>query len=290
MTTIPPPIPDSHPPTAFVPPPGACDAHCHVFGPADRFPFAPDRRYTPPDAGVDDLMRLHARLGLERAVIVQASCHGTDHAALLDGLRRAEGRYAGVAMIDEATPDAELDELHEAGVRGTRVNFVAHLGGAPDAHALERIVARAAERGWHLDLHLDATDVAGYAPLLALLPCPYIIDHMGRVDAAAGLDQEPFRVLLGLLRDDDRCWVKLSCAERVTAGGPPPYDDVVPFAQALIAAAPDRLLWGTDWPHPNVRHMPDDGDLLDLLAALAPDDTVRHRILVDNPARLYELG
>jgi len=261
-----------------------------VFGPADRFPFAPGRRYTPPDAGVEDLARLHARLGLDRAVIVQASCHGTDHAALLDALRRGAGRYAGVAMIDEATTDDELDELHAAGVRGTRMNFVAHLGGAPTADAVERIVARAAERDWHVVLHLDAADLARYAPLLALLPCPYVIDHMGRIDATAGLDQEPFRALLALLHRGDRCWVKLSGAERLTAAGPPPYDDVVPFAQALIAAAPDRVLWGTDWPHPNVRHMPDDGDLVDLLAAFAPDEDVRHRILVDNPARLYDFA
>jgi 2-pyrone-4,6-dicarboxylate lactonase len=290
VRTIPPPHPDPHPPTAFRPPPGACDAHCHVFGPADRFPFAPGRRYTPPDAGVEDLARLHARLGLDRAVIVQASCHGTDHAALLDALRRGAGRYAGVAMIDEATTDDELDELHAAGVRGTRMNFVAHLGGAPTADAVERIVARAAERDWHVVLHLDAADLARYAPLLALLPCPYVIDHMGRIDATAGLDQEPFRALLALLHRGDRCWVKLSGAERLTAAGPPPYDDVVPFAQALIAAAPDRVLWGTDWPHPNVRHMPDDGDLVDLLAAFAPDEDVRHRILVDNPARLYDFA
>ncbi len=290
MRTIPPPHPDPHPPTAFRPPPGACDAHCHVFGPADRFPFAAGRRYTPPDAGVEDLARLHARLGFDRAVIVQASCHGTDHAALLDALRRGEGRYAGVAMIDEATTDAELDELHAAGVRGTRMNFVAHLGGAPTASAVERIVARAAERDWHVVLHLDAADLARYAPLLALLPCPYAIDHMGRIDATAGLDQEPFRALLALLHQGDRCWVKLSGAERLTAAGPPPYDDVVPFAKALIAAAPDRVLWGTDWPHPNVRHMPDDGDLVDLLAAFVPDEDVRHRILVDNPARLYDFA
>jgi len=261
-----------------------------VFGPADRFPFAAGRSYTPPDAGVEDLARLHGRLGLDRAVIVQASCHGTDNAALLDALRRGEGRYAGVAMIDEATTDAELDELHAAGVRGTRMNFVAHLGGAPTASAVERIVARAAERDWHVVLHLDAADLARYAPLLALLPCPYVIDHMGRIDATAGLDQAPFRALLSLLHQGDRCWVKLSGAERLTAAGPPPYDDVVPFAQALIAAAPDRVLWGTDWPHPNVRHMPDDGDLVDLLAAFAPDEDVRHRILVDNPARLYDFA
>jgi predicted TIM-barrel fold metal-dependent hydrolase len=287
--TIAPPHPDPHPPRAFVPPPGACDAHCHVFGPAGRFPFSPGRSYTPPDAGVDDLARLHARLGVSRAVLVQASCHGTDNAALLDALRRAGGRYAGVAMIDDATTDAELDELHAAGVRGTRVNFVAHLGGAPDLAAFERTVARVAPRGWHVVLHFDATDLPTHAALLDRLPCPYVIDHMARVDATAGLDQAPFQALLRLL-GDERCWVKVSGAERLTATGPPPYDDVVPYARALIEAAPDRVLWGTDWPHPNVRHMPDDGDLVDLVAEFAPDETTRHRLLVHNPARLYDFA
>ena len=285
--TIPPPHPDPHPPGAFTPPPGACDAHCHVFGPADRFPFSPGRSYTPPDAGIDDLARLRRRLGLSRAVLVQASCHGTDNAALADALRRGRGRYAGVAMIDDATSDGELEELHECGVRGTRVNFVAHLGGAPDLAAFERTVARVAPRGWHVVLHFDAADLPTYADLLDGLPCPYVIDHMARVDAAAGLDQEPFQALLRLM-DDERCWVKVSGAERLTAAGAPPYDDVVPFARALIDAAPDRILWGTDWPHPNVRHMPDDGDLLDLLADFAPDEATRDRILVDNPARLHQ--
>jgi predicted TIM-barrel fold metal-dependent hydrolase len=287
--TIAAPHPDPHPPRAFTPPAGACDAHCHVFGPADRFPFAPDRRYTPPDAGSEDLARLHRRLGLSRAVVVQASCHGTDNAALLDALRRGDGRRAGVAMIGDAASDAELDELHEAGVRGARVNFVAHLGGAPDRAGVERTAARLADRGWHLVCHFDAADLATWSPLLDRLPCPYVIDHMGRVDAAAGVDQPPFRALLTLAADD-RCWIKLSGADRLTADGPPPYDDVVPFARALIAAAPDRLLWGTDWPHPNVRHMPDDGDLVDLLAAFAPDEATRDRILVDNPARLYDFA
>jgi 2-pyrone-4,6-dicarboxylate lactonase len=287
--TIAPPHPDPHPPRAFTPPAGACDAHCHVFGPAARFPFAPDRRYTPPDAGVEDLVRLHDRLGLSRAVIVQASCHGTDNAALLDALRRGGGRHAGVAMIGDATSDAELDELHAAGVRGARVNFVAHLGGAPDPAGVERTAARLAERGWHLVCHFDAADLAAWAPVLDRLPCPYVIDHMGRVDAGAGVDQPPFRALLALAVDE-RCWVKLSGADRLTEGGPPPYDDVVPFARALIAAAPDRVLWGTDWPHPNVRHMPDDGDLVDLLAEFAPDEPTRNLILVDNPARLYDFA
>ncbi|HZA00281.1 MAG TPA: amidohydrolase family protein, partial [Acidimicrobiales bacterium] len=280
---------DPHPPTAFTPPPGACDAHCHVFGPADRFPFSPDRRYTPPDAGVDDLDRLQARLGLSRAVLVQASCHGTDNTAMVDALRRGRGRYAGVAMVDDAVTDAELDELHEAGVRGARVNFVAHLGGAPDADRLDRTVAQLAPRGWHLVCHFDAADLPAWAGVLDRLPCPFVIDHMARVDAAGGLDQAPFRALLRLLADD-RCRVKVSGAERLTAGGAPPYDDVVPYVRELIAAAPDRVLWGTDWPHPNVRHVPDDGDLLDLLADFAPDEATRHRILVDNPARLYDFA
>jgi 2-pyrone-4,6-dicarboxylate lactonase len=286
IRTIPPPHPDPHPPRAFTGPPGATDAHCHIFGPADRFPFAPTRSYTPPDAGIDDFERLQARLGLSRAVFVQASCHGTDNAAMVDALRRGRGRYAGVAMVDEGVSDDDLAQLHEAGVRATRFNFVAHLGGAPNLDRFWRIVGRVVPLGWHVVLHFDAQDLPAYAELLDRMPCPYVIDHMARVDATAGIDQPPFVALLDLLRDD-RCWVKISGAERLTADGPPPYDDVVPYARALIDAAPDRVLWGTDWPHPNVRHMPDDGDLVDLLAAFAPDETMRNRILVDNPERLY---
>jgi 2-pyrone-4,6-dicarboxylate lactonase len=287
--TIPPPHPDPHPPRAFTPPPRACDAHCHVFGPAARFPFSPTRSYTPPDAGVDDFARLQERLGLSRAVLVQASCHGTDNAAMVDALRRAGGRYAGVAMVDASVTDDELAELHDAGVRGTRFNFVAHLGGAPDLDAFHAVVGRVSPLGWHVVLHFDAADLPAFAGLLDRLPCSYVIDHMARVDAGAGLDQAPFRSLLELL-GDERCWVKVSGAERLTAAGSPPYDDVVPFARALIDAAPDRILWGTDWPHPNVRHMPDDGDLVDLLADVAPGEATRNRILVDNPERLYDFS
>lgn len=287
--SIPGPHPDPHPPRAFVPPAGACDAHCHVFGPAHRFPFAPDRAYTPPDSGIDAFAALQVRLGLERAVFVQASCHGTDNAAMLDALRRGEGRYAGVAMIDDATTDAELHELHAAGCRGTRFNFVAHLGGAPDLATFRRLVDRVAPLGWHVVLHFDAVDLPRHADLLDGMPVPYVIDHMARVPVEAGLDQEPFQALLSLM-DDERCWVKISGAERLTVDGPPPYDDVVPFARAILATAPDRVLWGTDWPHPNVRHMPDDGDLVDLLHAFAPDEALRARILVDNPQALYDLG
>jgi predicted TIM-barrel fold metal-dependent hydrolase len=287
--TIPPPHPDPHPPTAFTPPPGACDAHCHIFGPADRFPYAPDRTYTPPDAGFERLEWFQERLGLSRAVFVQASCHGTDNSAMVDALVRGRGRYAGVAMVDDSFTDADLGALHDAGVRAARFNFVAHLGGAPDMDRFWRVVGRVAPLGWHIVLHFDAVDLPAYAGVLDRLPVPYLIDHIARVDAAAGLDQEPFARLCELLADE-RAWVKVSGAERISAEGPPRYADAVPFARRVMDVAPDRVLWGTDWPHPNVRRMPDDGDLVDLLAAFAPDERTRHRILVDNPARLYDFG
>ncbi|HUG32411.1 MAG TPA: amidohydrolase family protein [Acidimicrobiia bacterium] len=287
-----PPIPapkrDSHAPTRFSPPPDACDAHCHIFGPANRFPFAADRSYTPPDSGLDELLKLQERLGLTRAVFVQASCHGTDNTAMLDALQRGEGRYAGVAMIDDTHTDADLAEMHRLGVRGIRFNFVAHLGGAPDLGRFQAMVNRLRPLGWHLELHFDARDLPRYAELLKELPTPFIIDHMARVRAADGIDQEPFRFLLELLETNTRSWVKISGAERITANDGPPYDDVVPFAQAVVEVAADRVVWGTDWPHPNVRHMPDDGDLVDLLADFVPDEATRNRILVDNPTMLYD--
>ena len=287
--TIPAPHPWPHPPQALTPPPGACDAHCHIFGPASRFPYSADRAYTPPDSGIREFERLQHRLGLSRAVFVQASCHGVDNSAMVDALERGAGRYAGVAMIDGSFTDSDIGRLHDVGVRGTRFNFVAHLGGAPELGEFWRIVHRVQRFGWHIVLHFDAKDLPGYADLLDAMPCPYVIDHMARVPVAQGVEQEPFQQLLELMRDE-RCWVKISGAERLTADGPPPYDDVVPFARALIDAAPDRVLWGTDWPHPNVRHMPDDGDLLDLLARFAPDPATRRLILVDNPETLYDFG
>ncbi len=270
-------------------PANACDAHCHVFGPARRFPFSETRTYTPPDAGIDDFEALQARLGLSRAVFVQASCHGTDNRAMLDAIDRGQGRYAGVAMIDESFDEDAIGELHEAGVRGTRFNFVAHLGGAPDLDRFWTIVERVVPFGWHVVLHFDSKDIPRYSAMLDDMPCPFVIDHMGRVATDEGLDQAAFESLLALL-NDDRAWVKISGAERLTSEGTPPYDDVVPFARALIAAAPDRVLWGTDWPHPNVRHMPDDGDLVDLLASYAPDEETLRRILVTNPETLYDFS
>lgn len=286
--TIASPHPNPHAPVSFQPPPGACDAHCHIFGPGHRFPFSEDRTYTPPDSGIDDFEILQARLGLSNAVFVQASCHGTDNSAMLDALRKGHGRYAGVAMIDETFTDRQIQELHDAGVRSTRFNFVAHLGGAPELPVFWRIVERVAAWNWHIVLHFDAKDLADYTSVLEQMPVPYVIDHMARVVADAGVGQAPFQALLALMTDE-RCWVKISGAERLTADGPPPYDDVVPFAQALIATASDRVLWGTDWPHPNVRHMPDDGDLLDLLSSFAPDEAIRNKILVENPRKLYPL-
>ena len=209
---------------------------------------------------------------------------------MLDALRRGKGRYAGVAMIDDSFTDEDLAELHEAGVRGIRFNFVAHLGGAPDLDTFWRLVNRVVPFGWHVVLHFDAKDLRSYAELLAAMPVPYLIDHMARVPAEHGVDQGPFQQLLELIKSDEKCWVKISCAERLTEGKVAPFDDVIPFAQALIAAAPDRVLWGTDWPHPNLKIMPDEGQLLDLLAAYAPDEALRNQILVDNPTRLYDFG
>lgn len=285
MKTCAPPDPDTRRP-AFVAPPGACDAHCHVFGPAARFPYAPGRSYTPPDASFEDFARLQAVLGLDRAVLVQASCHGTDNTAMLDAIARSGGRYRGVATIDDSFDDAALQALHDGGIRGIRFNFVKHLGGAPDLDRIRRCVARVAPLGWHLVLHFDAEDLPVYAGFLAEVPVPVVIDHMARVKTADGLDQVPFQVLLDFMRDEKN-WVKICGAERISSDGPP-FADAVPFAQALLALAPDRVLWGTDWPHPNItRWMPNDGDLVDLLPLYAPDPALRQRILVDNPARLY---
>ena len=285
MKTCQPPHPDPRAPS-FALPAGACDAHCHVFGPGDSFPYHPKRSYTPPDAPYEALAGLHATLGLDRAVIVQATCHGDDNRAMLDAIARAGGRYRGVAMIGESVADSELEALHEGGVRGVRMSFARHLSGPPDFSRVAHIAGRIAPLGWHLVLYLEAADVVENAGALARLGVPVVIDHMARVRVADGLDQPALRQLLQFLRDAD-FWVKISCAERLSAAGPP-FDDVVPFAAALIEAAPDRVLWGTDWPHPNIDgRMPDDGELADLLLAYAPDEDLRRRILVDNPARLY---
>jgi 2-pyrone-4,6-dicarboxylate lactonase len=271
----------------FQAPPGACDAHCHIFGPADRYPYAPDRSYTPPDAPLERFRELQATLGLTRAVLVNASCHGTDNRVILDAIAQSAGRYRGVANADDSFTQRDFEALHAGGCRGVRFNFVKHLGGMPDMGEFHRVVERIRPLGWHVDLHFDAGDLVEHAQLLERLPVPFLIDHMGRVPTKAGLEQEPFRRLLALIGSNDRCWVKVSGAERISSAGPP-FTDAVPFARALIEAAPERILWGTDWPHPNIaRHMPNDGDLVDLVPLFAPEPALQRQILVDNPHRLY---
>ena len=267
-------------------PKGACDAHCHVFGPAARFPFAPERTYTPVDAPWETLVALHERLGLERTVLVQASCHGRDNSAMLDAIAKSGGTCRGVAMVGRDITDSELDRLHEGGVRGIRFNFVTHLGKDADLDAVRDLAGRIGRLGWHAVVHFDADRLETLAPVLKELPVPMVIDHMGRVDASKGLDQPAYGMLLDLM-EDDRFWVKVCGAERVTRQGPP-YDDAVPFAADLVARFPDRTLWGTDWPHPNIKKdMPDDGALVDLLSRIAPDPDRLERLVVTNPTRLY---
>jgi 2-pyrone-4,6-dicarboxylate lactonase len=280
--------PDPHPVTPTLKlPPGACDAHCHVFGPAAKFPYADDRSYTPPDAPVAALRKLHATLGISRAVIVHASCHGTDMEVTLDAIAGSNGQYRGVACVKDTVTDRELAALQEGGIRGIRFNFVKHLGGVPDLDVFHRLVARIKPMGWHVVLHFDAEDILTQQPLLKKIDVPFIIDHMGRVKAADGLEQKPFKMLLELFKNNPLAWIKVCGSERVSVGRRP-FRDAVPFAQALIAVDPGRILWGTDWPHPNIsKDMPNDGELVDLFGEICPDPKLRQKILVDNPTRMY---
>jgi 2-pyrone-4,6-dicarboxylate lactonase len=286
IKSIPGPDPDTRIP-GFKLPALACDAHCHIFGPGDRYPYAPERSYTPPDAPLEMFRALHAKIGVERAVIVNASVHGTDNRVALDAIAVSGGRYRAVANIDDTITDAGLEVLHQGGFRGCRFNFVRHLGGVPDLKVFDRIIARIAPLGWHVDLHFDAIDLPEFAPMLNRLPVRYTIDHMGRVKASDGLDQRPFQALIELMRNDEKCWVKVCGAERVSTAGPP-FADAVPFARRIVETAPDRVIWGTDWPHPNVKAMPNDGDLVDLIPLFMPEPDLQKRVLVDNPARLFE--
>lgn len=264
-------------------PTGACDAHCHVFGPAARFPYADDRTYTPADAPKAALAALHGHLGVERAVIVQASCHGRDNRAMLDAIADAPDRLRGVAIVDDGFDERALETLHEGGVRGVRFNFVRHLGGAPDLRVFHAVMARIRPLGWHVVLHLDAVDIPELKPMIAALPVDFVIDHMGRVDARLGPGQPAFEALLELARAD-HAWIKVSGAERISS---PPFDDAVPIAAALVAARPERLLWGTDFPHPNLKVDVDEADLVDLVPRYAATAALQRQLLVDNPARLY---
>jgi 2-pyrone-4,6-dicarboxylate lactonase len=272
----------------FVLPPGTVDAHCHIFGPGDRFPYAPERKYTPVDASKEQLFALRDFLGITRNVIVQATCHGADNTAMIDALRDAGALARGVATVRGDVTDEQLAELHEAGVRGVRFNFVRRLvDPKPDIYYQE-IAARIAAFGWHVVAYFEAADLAERWDFLASLPTPVVVDHMGRPDVTKPADGPEFALFRRLMRENERFWVKVTCPDRLTVSGPPGYHDVIPFARALVEEFPDQVLWGTDWPHPNLRsHMPDDGNIVDLVPRIAPTEQLRQSLLVDNPMRLY---
>lgn len=273
----------------FSPPAGAVDAHCHVFGPADAFPFAPERKYTPGDAGKEMLFALRDHLGLSRNVIVQASCHGKDNSAMIDALHAADGRARGVAVVAHDIGDDELDQMHAAGVRGVRFNFVKRLVDATPREVFMATAERVQRLGWHIVVYFEAPDLADLTPFLKQLPGIVVVDHMGRPDVTQPVDGPGFQAFANLMADMPNLWTKVSCPERLTVAGPP-YDDVVPFQRHLVEHFSDRVLWGTDWPHPNMKsHRPDDGLLVDTIARIAPTAALQQALLVDNPMRLYWL-
>jgi 2-pyrone-4,6-dicarboxylate lactonase len=269
-------------------PPGSVDAHCHVFGPGDSFPYAPERNYTPIDAGKDALFALRDHLGFDRNVIVQATCHGADNRALVDALQAADGRARGVATVRADVTDAELADLHAAGVRGVRFNFVRRLVEPKPDDYYRAIVERIAPLGWHVVVYFEAADLAPRWDFLTSLTTTVVVDHMGRPDVREPVDGPGFALFLRLLAKHPNYWSKVTCPERLSVAGPPGYADVIPFARAVVADFPDRVLWGTDWPHPNMRsHVPDDGALVDLIPQIAPTAELQHALLVANPHRLY---
>jgi len=279
------PDPDTRTPV-YKPPKGAIDCHTHIFGPPDRYPYSPRRPYTPPPAPLAMFQALHAKLGIDRAVIVNATVHGTDNKVVTDAIAESGGRYLGVANIDETISDKQLEDLAAAGMRGCRLAFLSRLGGTPDIGRIERFAERIAHVGWHIDLYFEAIKIDAFLPTLKRLKIPYVIDHMGAWNAQDGIDHPAFKALVGLLHDDERCWMKITGPERMSVTGAP-FHDAVPFAQKLIEAAPDRVIWGTDWPHPNVKTMPNDGDLVDLIPLYAPDEAMQRKLLIDNPTRLF---
>ena len=270
-------------------PPGACDAHVHVFGPRARFPFAEGRSYTPSDATKEMLFALHKRLGIQHCVIVQPACHGMDNSVTADAIAATGGSYKGVALVPLTISDAELKWLDAAGLCGARFHYMTHLAKGPPIDEVVTFGRRLADIGWHLQIHAENSLIAELTPALKRAPVPVVIDHMGRIDASLGIDQPDFRALLALLNDKN-VWVKVSGADRITRAGPP-YADAVPFARKLVAEFGDRCVWGTDWPHPNHDGpIPDDGILVDILGEIAPGEVARQALLVDNPRRFYHFA
>jgi 2-pyrone-4,6-dicarboxylate lactonase len=272
----------------FRPPAGAVDAHCHVFGPGSEFPYAPERKYTPCDAPKAALWALRDFLGFSRNVIVQATCHGADNRALVDALRDARGRARGVATVRRGVTDDELRELDVAGVRGVRFNFVRRLVDALPRDELIEIAERIEPLGWHVVIYFEAQDLPEFYDFFTSLPSTVVVDHMGRPDVSGDPSGEAFGLFMHLMTENPNFWSKVSCPERLSVSGPPGYDDVVPFARRIVEAFPDRVLWGTDWPHPNMKsHMPDDGKLVDFIPRIAVTGDLQRRLLVDNPMKLY---
>ncbi len=269
-------------------PQGAVDAHCHVFGPEAEFPFAPERKYTPCDASKQQLFALRDYLGFDKNVIVQATCHGTDNRALIDALKHSNGRARGVVSVNRDVTDAELKAMHNAGVRGTRFNFVKRLVDVTPREVLVEIAQRIAPLGWHVVVYFEAQDLPEFWDFFTTLPTTVVVDHMGRPDVSKPVDGPEFELFMRLLREHPNIWSKVSCPERLSQVGPDGYDDVVPFARRIVETFPDRVLWGTDWPHPNMKkHMPDDGKLVDYVPRIANTPELQHKLLVDNPMRLY---
>jgi len=269
-------------------PPGAVDAHCHVFGPGDEFPFAKERKYTPCDAGKDKLWELRDHLGFSRNVIVQATCHGADNSAMADALLHSDGMARGVATVRATITDEELQSLHNAGVRGVRFNFVKRLVNVTPEDQLRSIASRIAPLGWHLVIYFEASDLDEYIDFFTSLPAPVVFDHMGRPDVTQSVSGAQFRKFVAMMRANDTLWTKVTCPERLSVSGPPDYNDFVPFARHLVEEFPDRVIWGTDWPHPNLKsHMPDDAHLVDIIPRIAVSTEQQYKLLVKNPLRLY---
>ncbi len=273
---------------AYVLPAGAVDAHCHVFGPGDEFPYAPERKYTPCDAGKDALFALRDHLGFSRNVIVQATCHGADNSAMLDALHASHGAARGVATVRDDITDDELGDLHRAGVRGVRFNYVRRLVDPRPDEYYRRIVERIGPLGWHVVIYFEAADLAERADFFRSLDTTLIVDHMARPDVTKSATGPDFDAFVRFMEENENVWTKVTCPERLSVSGPPGYDDVVPFARRIVDEFEDRVLWGTDWPHPNLKgHMPDDGALVDFIPRIATSSAKRAKLLVDNPHQLY---
>ena len=276
-------------------PAGAVDAHCHVFGPGAEFPYAPERKYTPCDASKQQLYALRDHLGFSRNVVVGATCHGHDNSATVDALRHSNGKARGVATVKRSVSDEVLQTMHAAGVRGVRFNFIKRLVDYTPKDELMEIAGRIAKLGWHVVIYFEAIDLPELWDFFTGLPTVVVVDHMGTPDVKLPVDGPQFQLFLKFMREHSNVWCKVTCPERLSVAGPAAlngeqsaYQDVVPFARAIVEEFPDRVLWGTDWPHPNLkRHMPDDGLLVDFIPHIATTPELQQKLLVNNPMRLY---